>query len=94
MDGEKEQTKTKKQGHKQNLPLGKHCVDRRLTHYWARESIWGNRKVMKALKHGQRMTRVMSNEKKCTINLELTLFAALIIYALLAGWYIGELGQA
>jgi len=41
---------------------------------------------MKALKHGQRTTRVMTNEKKRTIDLELTLFVALM--------YIGELGQA
>jgi len=40
---------------------------------------------MKALKHGQRTTRVMTNEKKRTIDLELTLFVALIMHCSLGG---------
>jgi len=35
---------------------------------------------MKALEHGQHMTRVMSSENKHTIALELTLFAVLTMH--------------
>jgi len=41
--------------------------------------------VIRALKHGQRATRATSNEKKRTIDLELTLCAALIVRRSLGG---------
>jgi hypothetical protein len=50
-----------------------------------RKLIWGSWSVMRTLKRGQHTTRVMINEKRCTMGPELVLLVALIVRHSLGG---------